>query len=99
MALRRAKWRPGEHTNLAAVRIRHPGVADSLIRGAGIFQCPTYAVGDDLAAGRLVPILTDYSIPNSAPMPSTRRAAIDRPNSAALSICLPRVSADPPWDR
>jgi len=32
----------------------------AVIQGAGIFQCPTYAVGDDLAAGRLVDVMPDY---------------------------------------
>ena len=31
--------------------------------GAGVLQCPIYAVGDDLDAGRLVPILTEYLVP------------------------------------
>jgi DNA-binding transcriptional LysR family regulator len=31
--------------------------------GAGVMQCPTYVVGEDLEAGRLVPILTEYLVP------------------------------------
>jgi DNA-binding transcriptional LysR family regulator len=72
----------------------------AVIRGAGIFQCPTYAVGDDLAAGRLVPILTDYSIPE---LSAYAVHAQGRHRSAKLGsfidLLASRFGPNPPWDR
>ncbi|MGA2998214.1 LysR substrate-binding domain-containing protein [Bradyrhizobium sp.] len=72
----------------------------AVIQGAGIFQCPTYAVGDDLAAGRLVPILTEYSIPE---LSAYAVHAQGRHRSAKLGsfidLLASRFGPNPPWDR
>lgn len=70
------------------------------VQGAGILQCPTYAVGEDLAAGRLAPVLTDYAIPE---LSVYAVHAQGRDPSAKLrsfvDLLLARCGPHPPWDR
>jgi DNA-binding transcriptional LysR family regulator len=72
----------------------------AVLRGAGILQCPTYAVGDDLAAGRLVPVLTDFSIPE---LSAYAVHAQGRHRSAKLrsfiDLLVANFGPNPPWDR
>jgi len=35
----------------------------AVLQGAGVLQCPSYAVADELKLGSLVPILTEYQVP------------------------------------
>jgi DNA-binding transcriptional LysR family regulator len=37
---------------------------EALVRGFGIGRLPTFIAGGDIAAGRLVPVLTDYAMPS-----------------------------------
>ncbi|MBX5462517.1 MAG: LysR family transcriptional regulator [Steroidobacteraceae bacterium] len=102
-----AVWRlagpRGEH----AVRInpRMTATSGELLRqaalaGAGIILCPTFLVGDDLAAGRLVSILTRYS-----PIERTLYAVYPsrRQLSAKVRSFVEHVAAEigpqPAWDR
>jgi DNA-binding transcriptional LysR family regulator len=72
----------------------------AVIQGAGVLQCPTYAVGDDLAAGRLVPILTEFPIPE---FNAYAVHAQGRHHSAKLrsfiDLLAARFGPNPPWDR
>jgi DNA-binding transcriptional LysR family regulator len=72
----------------------------AVLQGAGVLQCPTYAVGDDLAAGRLVPVLTGFSIPE---LSVYAVHAQGRHRSAKLrsfiDLLAARFGPNPPWDR
>jgi DNA-binding transcriptional LysR family regulator len=72
----------------------------AVVQGAGVLQCPTYAVGDELAAGRLVPVLTDFSIPE---LSAYAVHAQGRHRSAKLSsfidLLAARFGPTPSWDR
>ncbi|AMN39277.1 LysR family transcriptional regulator [Rhodoplanes sp. Z2-YC6860] len=72
----------------------------AVLQGAGVLLCPTYAVGADLAAGRLVPILTEFSIPE---LTAYAVHAQGRHRSAKLGsfidLLVARFGPNPPWDR
>jgi DNA-binding transcriptional LysR family regulator len=72
----------------------------AVVQGAGILQCPTYSVGEDLAAGRLVPVLTDYSIPELSAY--AVHAQGRRPSAklrSFIDLLYARCGPRPPWDR
>jgi len=72
----------------------------AVLEGAGVLQCPTYAVGDALAAARLVPILTEFPIPE---LNAYAVHAQGRHHSAKLrgfiDLLVARFGPNPPWDR
>ena len=35
----------------------------AVLKGAGVLQCPSYAIADELKSGSLVPVLTEYQVP------------------------------------
>ncbi|MCK9913426.1 LysR family transcriptional regulator [Microbacteriaceae bacterium K1510] len=88
----------------APVSVRFASSTEALraavLRGAGILQCPLYAVSADIKAGRLVSLLTSYSVPEfnvyaihaQGRHPSAKlRAFID--------FLARRFGPKPPWDR
>jgi len=88
----------------AAVSVRFASSTEALraagLRGAGILQCPLYAVNADIKARRLVPLLTNYSVPEfnvyavhaQSRHPSAKlRAFID--------FLARRFGPKPPWER
>jgi DNA-binding transcriptional LysR family regulator len=38
----------------------------AVLKGAGVLQCPSYAIADELKSGSLVPVLTEYRVPELA---------------------------------
>lgn len=73
---------------------------EAALAGAGIMHCPTFYVGDDLASGRLVPLLQGYRVPELsiyAVFPERRQLA---PKVRAFVDFAAGVFPDPPpWDR
>jgi len=71
------------------------------LAGQGIMLQPTFLVGDDLRAGRLVQVLPTYQVANRAAyavfLPAARRSARVR---AIVDFLLEAFGqGDPPWDR
>ncbi|MNT87077.1 LysR substrate binding domain protein [compost metagenome] len=61
---------------------------------------PTLVASDDLLAGRLVPVLTDYSLTSfnfSAVYPATQRRALKV--RSLIEFLVERISDEPDWDR
>ncbi|MEI9922263.1 MAG: LysR substrate-binding domain-containing protein [Bradyrhizobium sp.] len=68
--------------------------------GAGVMQCPTYVVGEDIEAGRLVPILTKYSVPEfSAYAVHAQGQHAPAKLRGFIDLLAARFGANPPWDR
>ncbi len=73
---------------------------DALLAGGGICQVPTFIVGPDLAAGRLMPVLRDFPLPQHAiyavfPERRHRPAKV----TALLDFLEQRLGGDQPyWD-
>lgn len=73
---------------------------DALLAGGGICQVPTFIVGPDLAAGRLMPVLKDFPLPHHAiyavfPERRHRPAKV----TAFLDFLDQRLGGDQPyWD-
>jgi DNA-binding transcriptional LysR family regulator len=72
----------------------------AVLQGAGILQCPTYAVGDDLEAGRLVPILIEFKAPEliAYAVHAQGRHLTAKLRSFIELLCA-RFGPNPPWDR
>lgn len=72
---------------------------DYALTGSGIACLPTLIISDDLVAGRLVPVLTDYDLPPlhfAAVYPETQRQAV---KVRALIDCLiSHHVGEPAWD-
>ncbi|MBN9083647.1 MAG: hypothetical protein BGP04_15560 [Rhizobiales bacterium 62-17] len=72
---------------------------NAVVRGAGIMQGPVYTVAEDLAAGRLVPVLNDYTVPEFSVYAVHAQG---RHPSAKLRSFIDLLSArfkpKPPWD-
>ncbi|QUJ70116.1 LysR family transcriptional regulator (plasmid) [Photobacterium sp. GJ3] len=65
-----AEWRFDGPTGIESVqpqgnyRVNNSeALREALLHGTGICQMPTFIVGPDLAAGKLVPVMTDYALP------------------------------------
>ena len=75
-------------------------IREALLAGVGICQMPTFIVGPDLAAGRLVPVLRDFPLPRHAihavfPERRHRPAKV----TALLDFLDERLGGDRPyWD-
>ena len=75
-----------------------PALLDAVRKGLGIAQLPDYYVVDDLATGKLVPLLTQYQYPYSGVWlvyPKVRQ-----PSPKLQSICdylIERFKQDPPF--
>jgi DNA-binding transcriptional LysR family regulator len=72
----------------------------AVLQGAGVLQCPTYAVGEDLEAGRLVPILTEYLIPEfSAYAVHAQGQHVPAKLRGFIDLLAARLGPNPSWDR
>jgi DNA-binding transcriptional LysR family regulator len=70
------------------------------LQGAGVLQCPTYTVGDDLDAGRLVPILTQYLVPEfSAYAVHAQGQHVPAKLRGFIDLLAARFGPNPSWDR
>jgi DNA-binding transcriptional LysR family regulator len=68
--------------------------------GLGIIWQPTFLIGADLAAGRLVPLLPDYRMPDIdilAVYPSRRH--LSAKVRAMIDFLVQEFEGTPPWDR
>ncbi|MGR2681081.1 LysR family transcriptional regulator [Chromobacterium haemolyticum] len=74
---------------------------DALLAGAGIAQMPTFIVGADLAAGRLLPLLERYPLPLHAVYAVfPERKHVPAKVSAFLEFIDRRLGGEPPpWER
>jgi DNA-binding transcriptional LysR family regulator len=73
---------------------------DYAITGACVVCLPTLVASTDLLAGRLVPVLTDYSLTSfdfSAVYPATQRRALKV--RSLIEFLVERISDEPEWDR
>ncbi|MDT4837615.1 HTH-type transcriptional regulator DmlR [compost metagenome] len=73
---------------------------DYAITGACVVCLPTLVASADLLAGRLVPVLTDYSLTSfnfSAVYPATQRRALKV--RSLIEFLVERISDEPDWDR
>jgi DNA-binding transcriptional LysR family regulator len=72
----------------------------ALLAGAGLALSPDFIVGPDIAAGRLVPLLTDYENPFGAiyaVWPHNRNLAPKV--RAVVDFLVERFAAEPIWER
>jgi DNA-binding transcriptional LysR family regulator len=69
------------------------------VAGLGITTLPTFLICDELRSGQLVPLLTDYPIPDinvhAVYLPGARRAARIKAMAEYLWVALGRGT--PPW--
>ncbi|AYF86588.1 LysR family transcriptional regulator [Pseudomonas sp. JS3066] len=73
---------------------------DYAVTGTCVVCLPTLVASDDLLAGRLVPVLTDYSLTSfnfSAVYPATQRRALKV--RTLIDFLVERISDAPAWDR
>lgn len=73
---------------------------DYAVTGTSVVCLPTLVASDDLLAGRLVPVLTDYSLTSfnfSAVYPATQRRALKV--RTLIDFLVERISDEPTWDR
>ena len=82
----------GAHANNGAM------LAALAVAGAGITQAPDFIVAPDVRAGRLVPLLADYSspaIPVNAVYPSRRH--LSAKVRAFVDYLVARFADNPEW--
>jgi len=75
------------------------GVLAACLAGGGLAVLPSYMVCDHLLAGRLVPVLPDYTVPDTviqAVFPSSRHLSIKV--RAFIDFMVARFSPMPPWE-
>ncbi len=73
---------------------------DYALTGTCVVCLPTLVASDDLQAGRLVPVLGDYSLTSfnfSAVYPATQRRALKV--RTLIEFLVERISDEPAWDR
>ena len=73
---------------------------DYAVTGSCVVCLPTLAASADLLDGRLVPVLTDYSLTSfnfSAVYPATQRRALKV--RTLIEFLVERISDEPAWDR
>jgi DNA-binding transcriptional LysR family regulator len=95
------------HGKVHAVRVNcalHTNNGDTArvaaLAGHGVIRQPTFLIGDDLRAGRLVRLLPDYHLPDIdilALYPSRRH--VSAKVRAAIDFLVNAFSGVPPWDR
>ena len=69
------------------------------LRGQGLVLLPTFIVGDDLKAGRLVPVLTEFAPPDAAiraMYPHSRH--VSAKVRMFIDFLIDRFGNDPDWD-
>ena len=72
---------------------------DALLAGLGICEMPTFIVGADLAAGRLVEVLSAYPLPAHAVHAVFPRRGLPAKARAFIDFLDEKLGGDtPPWD-
>ena len=67
--------------------------------GMGIARMPTFAVGDDLATGRLERVLPAWSFPDQGIFAVTATRDVPRKTRAFVDFLRERIGATPYWKR
>lgn len=102
---RGAEWHFKSHGGPVVVKVTGGPAANNVmclraaaLRGLGVSLLPTYCVGEDIAAGRLVPLLSHHLVESRnlyAVYPA--RAAVPQKVKAFVKFLQERYR-DPPWD-
>ncbi|MBV8235668.1 MAG: LysR family transcriptional regulator [Acidimicrobiia bacterium] len=102
----RDEWRFDGPEGAASVRVRgtlQANNGDALraaaLRGAGLVLLPSFIVGADLTAGRLVPVLSGYRVPElgiHAVYPHSRH--LSAKVRSFVDFLVPRYGETPTWD-
>ena len=72
---------------------------EALLGGIGITRTPTFVVGEDIAAGKLVSLLTDYqTLEVSIYLVYPQRRHLSPKVRAFVDFVAVRISSDPYWD-
>jgi len=72
----------------------------ALIKGEGIGLAPTFLVGEDVAAGRLVPLLPDYPpAPSDLTIVYPHRRQLSAKVRSFVDFLAERCTGEPDWDR
>ncbi len=72
---------------------------EALLEGAGIMRTPTFVVGDDLAAGRLVSLLKNYkTLEVSIYLVYPQRRHLSPKVRAFVDFMAARITSEPYWD-
>jgi DNA-binding transcriptional LysR family regulator len=73
---------------------------EALLAGAGIMRTPTFVVGRDIQAGRLVPLLGNYqALEISIFLVYPQRRHLSPKVRAFLDFMAEKITATPYWDR
>lgn len=75
-------------------------ILEACLAGGGLAVLPEYMVGEPMAAGRLVPVLPDYTVPDTviqAVFPSSRH--LSAKVRAFLDFLVARYNPVPPWQK
>ncbi len=71
-----------------------------MLAGAGIMRTPTFVVGRDIQAGRLVPLLGNYqALEISIFLVYPQRRHLSPKVRAFVDFMAERITATPYWDR
>lgn len=84
------------HIQLSSVE----AILEACLAGGGLTVLPEYMVGDHVAAGRLVHVLPDYTVPDTviqAVFPSARH--LSAKVRAFLDFLVARYNPVPPWQK
>ncbi len=74
-------------------------IREALLSGLGIARTPTFIVGDDIRNGRLVPLLTEYTIPEvSLYLVYAHRQNLSPKVRAFVDFMAKRLGDPPYWD-
>jgi DNA-binding transcriptional LysR family regulator len=72
---------------------------EALLGGAGITRTPTFVVGDDVAAGKLVSLLPNYeTLEVSIYLVYPQRRHLSPKVRAFVDFMAARISPEPHWD-
>ncbi len=101
-----ARWTLQRGASSHTVRVSGPLQANSslalqqaLHAGLGLARIPLFVVGDDLAAGRLVQVLPEWSLPaQNIYAVTTVREPLPRKTNAFIEFLRARIGAPPYWE-
>ena len=74
-------------------------IRETLLSGAGLARTPTFIVGEDIRSGRLMPVLTNYTIPEvTVYLVYAHRQNLSPKVRAFVDFMAERIGEPPPWD-
>jgi len=72
----------------------------AVIKGEGIGLAPTFVVGEDLAAGRLISLLPDYTpVESDLTVVYPHRRQLSAKVRSFVDFLAARFAGEPEWDR